>query len=107
MAAPEDRRLIHNKGIIGWDAENEDWVRISVDSNGVLNVNATLGDISIDGANGAILDGADANLKATVFDLTNANPLAVQTVDANGTSVHQTGPAEWSQKIAAGIKVRS
>jgi len=28
-------------------------------------------------------------------------------VDANGTSVHQRGPAEWSQKIAAGaIKTR-
>jgi fumarate hydratase class I len=29
-------------------------------------------------------------------------------VDANGASVHQSGPAEWSQKIAAeAIKVRS
>src|SRR5689334_18888187 len=28
-------------------------------------------------------------------------------VDANGTSVHQTGPAEWSQKIAAGDIARS
>jgi fumarate hydratase class I len=27
-------------------------------------------------------------------------------VDANGTSVHQSGPAEWSQKIAAGIPTR-
>jgi fumarate hydratase class I len=27
-------------------------------------------------------------------------------VDAEGTSVHQTGPAEWSQKIAAGIPVK-
>jgi fumarate hydratase class I len=28
-------------------------------------------------------------------------------VDALGTSVHQTGPAEWSQRIAASIPVRS
>ena len=28
-------------------------------------------------------------------------------VDAAGTSVHQSGPKEWSQKIAAGIPVRS
>ncbi len=28
-------------------------------------------------------------------------------VDARGTSVHQTGPAEWSQRIAAGIPVRA
>jgi fumarate hydratase, class I len=28
-------------------------------------------------------------------------------VDASGTSVHQTGPAEWSQKIAAQIPVKA
>jgi len=28
-------------------------------------------------------------------------------VDANGTSVHQTGPQEWSRKIAARIPVRA
>jgi fumarate hydratase class I len=28
-------------------------------------------------------------------------------VDATGTSVHQSGPAEWSRKIAAGIPVRA
>jgi fumarate hydratase class I len=28
-------------------------------------------------------------------------------VDANGTSVHQSGPAEWSRRIAAGIPVRA
>ena len=27
-------------------------------------------------------------------------------VDARGTSVHQSGPAEWSQKIAAGLPLR-
>jgi fumarate hydratase class I len=28
-------------------------------------------------------------------------------VDARGNSVHQSGPAEWSQKIAARIPVRA
>jgi len=28
-------------------------------------------------------------------------------VDATGTSVHQSGPAEWSQKIAAQIPVKA
>jgi len=28
-------------------------------------------------------------------------------VDARGTSVHQTGPAEWSRRIAAGIPLRA
>lgn len=36
------------------------------------------------GGDGALLDGANAAVKATVFDLTNSNPLATQLVDANG-----------------------
>ena len=45
--------------------------------------------------------GMEAIYEFTVEDM----PVTVA-VDANGTSVHQTGPAEWSQKIAAGISVR-
>jgi fumarate hydratase class I len=45
--------------------------------------------------------GMEAIYEFTVEDM----PVTVA-VDANGTSVHQTGPAEWSQKIAAGIRVR-
>ena len=44
--------------------------------------------------------GMEAIYEFTVEDM----PVTVA-VDANGTSVHQTGPAEWSQKIAAGIPV--
>jgi fumarate hydratase, class I len=40
--------------------------------------------------------GMEAIYEFTVEDM----PVTVA-VDANGTSVHQTGPAEWSQKIAA------
>jgi fumarate hydratase class I len=47
--------------------------------------------------------GMEAIYEFTVQDM----PVTVA-VDANGTSVHQTGPAEWSQKIAASaIAVRS
>ncbi len=46
--------------------------------------------------------GMEAIYEFTVEDM----PVTVA-VDANGTSVHQTGPAEWSQKIAAGIPVRA
>src|SRR6187402_535544 len=45
--------------------------------------------------------GMEAIYEFTVEDM----PVTVA-VDASGTSVHQTGPAEWSQKIAAGISVR-
>jgi len=41
--------------------------------------------------------GMEAIYEFTVEDM----PVTVA-VDANGTSVHQTGPAEWSQKIAVG-----
>ena len=40
--------------------------------------------------------GMEAIYEFTVQDM----PVTVA-VDANGTSVHQTGPAEWSQKIAS------
>jgi fumarate hydratase class I len=46
--------------------------------------------------------GMEAIYEFTVQDM----PVTVA-VDANGTSVHQTGPAEWSRKIAAGISVRA
>jgi fumarate hydratase, class I len=47
--------------------------------------------------------GMEAIYEFTVRDM----PVTVA-VDARGTSVHQTGPAEWSQKIAAGaIPVRA
>jgi fumarate hydratase, class I len=47
--------------------------------------------------------GMEAIYEFTVRDM----PVTVA-VDATGTSVHQTGPAEWSQKIAAsGIPLRA
>jgi fumarate hydratase class I len=41
-----------------------------------------------------------------IYEFTVADMPVTVAVDSNGTSVHQTGPAEWSQKIAAGIAVR-
>jgi hypothetical protein len=40
---------------------------------------------------GAIQDGASSSVEATVFDLTNANPLAAQIVDANGDAITSFG----------------
>lgn len=40
---------------------------------------------------GAILDGVNATVKATVFDLVNSNPQAMQIVDANGDAITSFG----------------
>lgn len=57
-------------------------------STGQLLVEAS---VTVSGANGAILDGVDATIKATVRDLTNSNPLATQLVDANGDAITSFG----------------
>jgi fumarate hydratase class I len=48
----------------------------------------------------------DLGMEAIYEFEVNDMPVTVA-VDAQGTSVHQTGPAEWSQRIAASIPVRS
>jgi len=40
---------------------------------------------------GAIIDGSNATVKATVFDLANSNPLAAQIVDASGNAITSFG----------------
>lgn len=50
--------------------------------------------VVIDGATAggnAIVDGVDTTIKATVKDLTNSNPLAVEIVDANGDQITSFG----------------
>jgi fumarate hydratase class I len=37
-----------------------------------------------------------------IYEFTVEDMPVTVAVDANGTSVHQTGPAEWSRKIAVG-----
>ena len=44
---------------------------------------------------------ADLGMEA-IYEFTVEDMPVTVAVDANGTSVHQTGPAEWSQKIARG-----
>lgn len=57
------------------------------DDTGALRV-AVAGASSGDGA---ILDGASPSIRATVFDLTNSNPLSTQIVDANGDAITSFG----------------
>ncbi|MGE0463257.1 MAG: beta strand repeat-containing protein [Vicinamibacterales bacterium] len=43
------------------------------------------------GGDGAIQDGTSSSIEATVFDLTNSNPLSTQIVDANGDAITSFG----------------
>lgn len=53
---------------------------------GALNINASFSASSL-----AISDGVTPSIKATVFDLTDSNPLATQIVDANGDAITSFG----------------
>jgi hypothetical protein len=46
---------------------------------------------SISGADGAIVDGSNAALKATVLDLTNSNPVTTAIVDSSGNQITSFG----------------
>jgi len=58
------------------------------------------------GADGAIVDGVSSSIKATVFDYTNANPLAVVLRDTNGDYVSVGGGTQYTEDaVAAGDPV--
>jgi hypothetical protein len=52
---------------------------------------------SISGADGAIQDGSNSAIEATVFDYTNANPLAAIIVDTNGTPASIGGGTQYTE----------
>ncbi len=58
--------------------DNGEWVRMTQPGGG-------------SGGDGAIVDGVSSSIKATVFDLTNSNPLATQIVDASGDAITSFG----------------
>lgn len=52
-------------------------------------------------ADGAIVDGVDSNIKATVFDYTNSNPLGVVLRDTSGDYVSVGGGTQYTEDAAA------
>src|SRR3990167_5662320 len=50
-----------------------------------------LGSVSVTGSDGAIQDGTDSAIEATVFDYTNSNPLAVRLTDTSGDYITAGG----------------
>lgn len=69
------------------------YAELAGDANGNLNVNLVNGSISVtmSGADGAILDGVSATIRATVLDLVSSNPLAVAITDAAGAQITSFG----------------
>lgn len=56
---------------------------------------------SLTGSDGAILDGANSTIKATVEDYTNSNPLAVTLKDTNGDYISVGGGTQYTEDAAA------
>lgn len=59
------------------------------------------GTISVNGADGAITDGASPTIKATVNNYTNSKPLAVNIKDTNGDPASIGGGTEYTEDAAA------
>ena len=70
-------------------AEMNDWLK-SIDTVARKKPMLGAGASSASG-NGAILDGVDSAIKATVLDLTSSNPLTVGIVDGTGTQITSFG----------------
>ncbi|HEX2747602.1 MAG TPA: hypothetical protein VHM91_06365, partial [Verrucomicrobiales bacterium] len=68
----------------------------SLDLNGNLRTSGTFSG-SISNADGAIVDGANATIKATVKDYTNSNPMATILVDTNGDPATVGGGTQYNQ----------
>jgi hypothetical protein len=71
---------------------------LELDASGNLK---TVGGGGGGGGDGAIVDGASAAIKATVFDRLNANPLATQLVDSNGDPVSVGGGTQYTEDAAS------
>ena len=59
------------------------------------------GGISVNSSGGAVLDGVDSNIKASVLDYTNSNPLAVRLSDTNGDYVSAGAGTQYTEDAAA------
>lgn len=70
---------------------------LQVDSQGNLRVSVTAGGTG----GGPVEDGVDPLIRATVLDLANSNPLAVQLRDPNGDYVAAGGGTQYTEDVAA------
>ena len=75
----------------------EETGEMQFDASGNLKVNIQAGSA----ADGAIVDGVSSSIKATVFDYSNSNPLAVVLRDTNGDYVSVGGGTQYTEDVAA------
>lgn len=75
----------------------EETGEMSFDGSGYLRVNVAAGGAG----DGAILDGVSSSIKATVFDYTSSNPLAVVLRDTNGDYVSVGGGTQYTEDAAS------
>jgi hypothetical protein len=85
-STPATKRVL----MYGWDGSNK--VRLKTDSEGALGISATL-----TGADGAIVDGSNSSLRASVLNYAASKPLAVRLTDTDGNYV---APASGSSIYA-------
>jgi hypothetical protein len=76
---------------------DSDFTPLQTDASGNLRVNVAAGGAG----DGAILDGVSSSIKATVFDFTNSNPLAVRLTDTNGDYVGAGGGTQYTVNAVA------
>ena len=78
--------VVHSRQYV-WDAGGGTWVKGTAAAGG-------------GGGDGAILDGVSASIKATVFDFTNSNPVAVVLRDTAGDYVSVGGGTQYTEDVA-------
>lgn len=81
----DDSEGVVKHAMLVWDTGSLAWVKMTQPGAGG------------GGGDGALLDGVSSSIKATVFDYTNANPLAVVLRDTNGDYVSVGGGTQYSE----------
>lgn len=74
-----------------------DYSPLQVDADGNLRVRIAAGG----NGDGALLDGSNSAIKASVLDYTNSNPLAVRLTDTNGDYVNAGAGTQYTEDAAA------
>lgn len=80
-------------------SEITDVIPTSLTGSGNFKVSIEEGTIT--GADGALLDGVNSDIKATILNYTNSNPLAVRLTDTNGDYVGAGAGTEYTEDAAA------
>lgn len=88
----------HHKGLVAVDDVTGEPFAVQGDAaTGAINIAGTITAAS----DGAIVDGVSSSIKATVFDYTSSNPLAVRLTDTNGDYIAAGAGTQYTEDAAA------